>query len=315
MNGKRAAFQELDDYLGTSSPVWKFSGAGDELVLSREGGPNEPNLRVRLSARQAEEIRRLTGVTTVLIHEVKIFGKPVELHLVGKKINGAEWAGVAAVLRDSESVAKNSMQALAFAEQVVSEVNSIVVVLDRAGTIHRFNRMAEEYTGYKEENVIGENAQELFMSPDEGRSSRSNIALFFEQGRPYDVERVIETREGSRPFLFRNRFITAEQSAEPGFIVCSGVELAGAASGEITARRGDEPPSLSESYALDVLHRIMDWASMVDGARALLAGLDDGSIDPRSLAHAKRIVASAVRDAYGLYEDIDARLSSSARQS
>ncbi|KVW77414.1 PAS domain S-box protein [Burkholderia ubonensis] len=314
MNGKRAAFQELDDYLGTSSPVWKYSSGSDELVLSKDGGLVETNLRIRLSARQAEEIRRLTGVTAVLILDVQIFGQQVGLHLVGKKINTVEWAGVAAVLGDSEAVAKNSMQALAFAEQVVSDVNSIVVILDRAGTIHRFNRMAEEYTGYKEENVLGENAQDLFMSVDEGYSSRTNIARFFEQGRPSDVQRVIETKNGSLPFLFRNRFITPE-SAEPGLIVCSGVELVTTTADDVLARprRDDHSPSLSESYALDVMHRIMDWASMVDGARALLAALDDGSVDPRSLAHAKRIVSSAVRDAYGLYEDIDARLSNSAR--
>ncbi|MBN3733180.1 PAS domain S-box protein [Burkholderia sp. Tr-20390] len=314
MNGKRAAFQELDDYLGTTSPIWKFSGGSDELVLSKEGGTIEPNLPVRVSARQAEEIRRLTGVTAVLILDVQIFGKKVELHLVGKKINAVEWAGVAAVLRDSQAVAKNSMQAIAFAEQVVSEVNSILVVLDRDGTIRRFNRMAEEHTGYKEENVIGENAQELFMSADEGQSSRSNIARFFEQGRPQDVERVIETRTGPRPFLFRNRFIMAEQSAEPEFIVCSGVELVKPID-DVPARRDDYPPSLSESYALDVMHRIMDWASMVDGARTLLAAFEDGSGDPRTLAHAKRLAASAVRDAYGLYEEIDSRLSQRARQS
>ncbi len=312
---RKKAFQQLDDYLGTSSPVWKFSDPDDVLVLSRVGSGTEPGVRIRLNERQIEQIRRLTGVTSVLLLDVHVFGKHVDLHLVGRKVGASKWTGIAAALCDAKSVARNSMQALAFAEGIVSEVNSVVVVLDRSGAIHRFNRVAEEYTGRKQENVIGLNAQELFMSPEEAKSSRENIAGFFEQGVPYDVQRVVETANGTRSFLFRNRFIKPAPDRNAEFIVCSGIEVIDTKLECIVAQQPDgHGPALNEAYCHQILRKIMDWASLVDGARALLASVEEGSGDAKELAHARRIAASAVRDAYGLYEEIDARLTQGTRQ-
>ncbi|MPW21744.1 PAS domain S-box protein [Paraburkholderia sp. CNPSo 3157] len=304
----KKVFDEFDRHFGTSSPVWQFSSSSDELVLSRAGGEQEPQLSIPLNGEQAASIRYVTGATTVLLLNVRLFGRNVELQLVGKKISEAHWAGVAAALCDAETVARNSMDALAFAEGIISEVNAVVVVLDKEGTIHRFNKMAEEYAGRKEADVIGKNAQRLFMTPDEGESSRRNITRFFERGQPYDVERNVQTVNGSRRFLFRNRFIGAGNSGSAECIVCSGIEIPEVVDSDAVVRTGDRRTALGEAYCLDVLKRVMDWAAMVDGARALLASVEEGSGDAGSLAHAKRLAASAVKDAYGLYEEIDARL-------
>lgn len=302
-----AVFRDLDDLLGTTSPVWKFLSNSCVLTLSAAGDSAGPNVAVELNAHQAERIRSLTGVTAVLILNVEILGKRSKLHLIGKKISAYEWAGVAALLVDSESVATNSMQALAFAEGIVSEVNAIVVVLDRAGTIHRFNKKAEEYTSCKEENVIGENAQALFMSPDEGEESKANISQFFEQGRPSDVERVIRTVNGPRSFLFRNRFLRPMQDGRPELIVCSGVEINGSESAVSAAKDVETDVGLSETHTADVMRKIMDWGALVNGARALLTP-PNGLPDPDALEDAKRLAAWAIRDAHRLYDEIDARL-------
>ncbi|WP_321820741.1 MULTISPECIES: PAS domain S-box protein [unclassified Burkholderia] len=216
-------FRDFRDYFGSANPVWKLSDVGSTLQLFAASDDREPKLNVRLLARQAEKIRAMKGAMSMQTMDVQIAGKSMCLHLVGKKIGPGEWAGIAASMSDGAAVAENASKALDFAESIVSEVNAIVVVLDRSGRIHRFNRRAEEYTGCKEENVIGKNAQELFMSSEEGRVSRDNIARFFEIGEAYDVQRVIETVGGPKPFLFRNRFIPSGSKAE--FIVCSGVEL------------------------------------------------------------------------------------------
>ncbi|MGG1948633.1 PAS domain-containing protein [Trinickia sp. NRRL B-1857] len=236
-----------------------------------------------------------------------MLGRRCKLHLVGKKISAYEWAGVAALLTDSESVAENSLQALAFAEGIVSEVNAIVVVLDRACTIRRFNKRAEEYTNCKEENVIGENAQALFMTPDEGQRSKDNISRFFDEGRSTDVMRVIQTVNGARSFIFRNRFLRPMHDGKPELIVCSGVEVKHP--DPVPAIEEDDELSvgLTEVHAADVMRKIMNWGALVNGARALLDS-DHGVPDPDALEDAKRLAAWAVRDAHSLYDEIDARL-------
>ena len=50
-----------------------------------------------------------------------------------------------------------SVHGLSFAEQVVSEANSVIVIVDQHGRIQRFNRLSEEYTGLREHEVIGKN--------------------------------------------------------------------------------------------------------------------------------------------------------------
>ncbi|WP_438390198.1 cyclic di-GMP phosphodiesterase [Caballeronia sp. DA-9] len=214
---------DLFTWFGTTSPCWRLSIDSNALELATVRGP--ANVSVPLDASQAAQIRALTGVTSHLALDIKIFGYPYRLHLVGKKINIREWAGTASDYTDTSSVARDLVHGLAFAEQVVSEVNSLVVILDGRGIIQRFNRMCEEVTGMREEDVIGKSAYVLFMSDDEGAASRSNINGFFASGQPYQVERYINTVTGPRLFLFRNKFVQSGSGVDERFLICSGTDI------------------------------------------------------------------------------------------
>ena len=127
---------DLFTWFGTTSPCWRLSSDSNALELATVRGP--ANVSIPLDASQAGQIRALTGVTSHLALDLKIFGYPYRLHLVGKKINIREWAGTASDYTDTSSVARDLVHGLAFAEQVVSEVNSLVVILDGRGLIQRF---------------------------------------------------------------------------------------------------------------------------------------------------------------------------------
>jgi len=144
---------------------------------------------------------------------------------VGRKISRREWAGTASAWNDTPSVARDLVQGLSFAEQVVSEANSVIVILDKMGNIQRFNRLCEEYTGLKEHEVIGQNVYKLFMSPSEAAASRQNISTFFRDGSSYEVERWIKTCKGQRLFLFRNKFVHSGSGKNEIFLICSGTDI------------------------------------------------------------------------------------------
>ncbi|WP_233410256.1 PAS domain S-box protein [Burkholderia ambifaria] len=110
--------------------------------------------------------------------DLALFGDTVTLHLVGRKVDTSNWAGTASAYSDTASVATDLSHGLAFAEQVVSEVNSLVVILDRNGMVQRFNRLCEEVTGKREVDVIGRSAFELFMSPSRARSRAATSPAF-----------------------------------------------------------------------------------------------------------------------------------------
>ncbi|MGL4726410.1 MAG: cyclic di-GMP phosphodiesterase [Scandinavium sp.] len=211
-------------YLGTTSPYWRLSGDSNALHLSASEETDTRQV-VALSAEQADSIREMTVITSSLTLSLNLYGNAVPVHLVGRKINKSQWAGSASCWDDTGSVARDLVQGLSFAEQVVSEANSVIVILDRHGNIQRFNRLSEEYTGMKEQEVIGQNVFKLFMSPAEAAASRRNISGFFKNGSSYEVERWVKTRKGQRLFLFRNKFVHSGSGKNEIFLICSGTDI------------------------------------------------------------------------------------------
>ena len=168
-------------YMGTHSPWWRLSADSNALHLSTSENADVTQV-VALDDEQADLIRHLTVITSSISMSLSLYGEDVPVHLVGRKITRNEWAGTASAWNDTPSVARDLAQGLSFAEQVVSEANSVIVILDQHGNIQRFNRLSEEYTGLKEQEVIGQNVFKLFMSRSEAAASKRNITGFFRNG-------------------------------------------------------------------------------------------------------------------------------------
>jgi cyclic di-GMP phosphodiesterase Gmr len=156
---------------------------------------------------------------------VQLNGAPLRLHLVGKKLARNTWAGTASAHDDTGSVACSLVNSLAFAEQVVSEVNSVVVIVDRHGRIQRFNRLAERLMGVKEEDIIGRDVSVFFMPSAEGHVWAQDVDELFRRGVSYDVERRIETVHGERLFVFHNKFVGSGSGVDGKFMICSGTDI------------------------------------------------------------------------------------------
>ena len=211
-------------YMGTHSPWWRLTADSNALHLAASENADTTQV-VALSDDQAELVRQLTVITSSITMTLSLYGTDVPVHLVGRKINKKEWAGTASAWNDTPSVARDLVQGLSFAEQVVSEANSVIVILDQQGNIQRFNRLSEEYTGMKEHEVIGQNVFKLFMSRNEAAASKRNISGFFRNGSSYEVERWIKTRKGQRLFLFRNKFVHSGSGKNEIFLICSGTDI------------------------------------------------------------------------------------------
>ncbi|MBP2166846.1 cyclic di-GMP phosphodiesterase Gmr [Erwinia toletana] len=214
----------LYTFFGTSSPHWHLSADSDALNFAEDENA-EINLAVPLTPSQVSLIRCMTVITSSVNLTVSLRGTTVAMHLVGRKVNQSTWAGTASAWGDTSSVARDLTLGLSFAEQVVSEANSVIVILDQQGNIQRFNRLSEEYTGLKEQEVIGRNVFQLFMTKQEAIASRRNISGFFRNGSSYEVERWIKTKKGQRLFLFRNKFVHSGSGKNEIFLICSGTDI------------------------------------------------------------------------------------------
>lgn len=211
-------------YLGSNSPFWRLSVDSNTLHLATSENA-EASQTITLNDEQAEQIRAMTVITSSVTTTLPLLDREVTLHLVGRKTGKTEWTGTASSCNDTSSIAQDLVEGLAFAEQVVSEAHSAIVILDRHGNIQRFNRLCEEYTGLRETEVIGENVFKLFMSRREAVASRRNIANFFLNGNAYEVERWVKTRKGQRLFLFRNKFVHSGSGKNEIYIICSGTDI------------------------------------------------------------------------------------------
>jgi len=187
-------------YMGTHSPWWRLTADSNALHLAASESADTTQV-VALTDEQANHIRQMTVITSSITMTLSLYGSEVPVHLVGRKITKKEWAGTASAWHDTPSVARDLAQGLSFAEQVVSEANSVIVILDRHGNIQRFNRLSEEYTGMKD------------------------ISGFFRDGSSYEVERWIKTRKGQRLFLFRNKFVHSGSGKNEIFLICSGTDI------------------------------------------------------------------------------------------
>ncbi|TGC83806.1 cyclic di-GMP phosphodiesterase, partial [Salmonella enterica subsp. enterica serovar Wilhelmsburg] len=203
---------------------WRLADDRNVLYLSPTG-ETDAEKTVELSPEQAGRIREITAITSSLLITLLIEKQVTAVHLVGRKINNREWAGSLATWPDTPAVAPTQAQELSFAEQIVSEANSVIAILDSRGKICRFNRLCEEYTGLKERDVIGQSVFKLFMSRREAVASRHYIENFFRNGNAYEIERWIKTRKGQRLFLFRNKFVHNGSGKNEIFLICAGTDI------------------------------------------------------------------------------------------
>lgn len=203
---------------------WRLADDRNVLYLSPTG-ETDAEKTVELSPEQAGRIREITAITSSLLITLLIEKQVIAVHLVGRKINNREWAGSLATWPDTPAVAPTQAQELSFAEQIVSEANSVIAILDSQGKICRFNQSCEEYTGLKERDVIGQSVFKLFMSRREAVASRHYIENFFRNGNAYEIERWIKTRKGQRLFLFRNKFVHNGSGKNEIFLICAGTDI------------------------------------------------------------------------------------------
>lgn len=129
-------------YLGTTSPYWRLLLDSNALQLAASEDADTGQV-IALEPEQADEIRQMTVITSSITMSISLFGSETPVHLVGRKVSKGEWAGTASAWHDTPSVARDLAQSLSFAEQVVSEANSVIVILDKQGNIQRFNRLSE----------------------------------------------------------------------------------------------------------------------------------------------------------------------------
>jgi cyclic di-GMP phosphodiesterase Gmr len=217
--------QVLYARFGTSRPCWRLSADSNALELTSVADGECASHAIALNPQQAAQIRALGGATSHIVVDVSVSNVPLRLHLIGKKFDNDTWTGTASVHDDTEAVAQHLAQSLSFAEEVVAEVGLLLVIVDRHSRIQRFNRHAEELTGFNEADVIGRTVSTLFVREEDSATFGESIADSFARGLANEIEARIKTVHGERLFLFRNKFVQRGNAADEPLLLCSGTDI------------------------------------------------------------------------------------------
>jgi len=124
---------------------------------------------------------------------------------------------------------KQTEEALAEERNVVTAildtVGALVLVLDPAGRIIRFNRACERSTGYTFAQASGQYVWDLFIPPEESTTFRSN----FEKMRAGELQKDFEcqwlAREGHRRVIAWSGTSLGRGKGTPAYVIATGIDI------------------------------------------------------------------------------------------
>jgi len=143
------------------------------------------------------------------------------------------------------------------AEAVVETSGALVVVLDRQGRIVRFNRAAEQATGWSFAEVRGQHVWDLFLVPSEADEVRKVFGSLVAGDFPSRHENHWRTRDGALRLVDWSNTALLDGRGEVEHVVATGID--------VTAQR------LAEA---ELRRHAARAQALADASRAFQAGLD-----------------------------------------
>lgn len=119
---------------------------------------------------------------------------------------------------EAQNALKNEKE---FIEALIETANSLIVGLDKQGTILFFNKKCEELTGFKREEILGKNWLEYFIP----ERTKSNIIQGFEQIKVKSFTNFInpiKTKNGERIIWWHN---TSIKRGNETLIIAIGIDI------------------------------------------------------------------------------------------
>jgi len=168
-------------------------------------------------------------------------GRVIWFHCEAKMIrreDGRPWFihGVGFDITDLKKTEEALQQERNVMSAILDTVGALVVVLDPAGRIVRFNRACEQTTGYSFEEVRYKYVWELFTVKDEADRFRA----IFEKMRAGQAQSEYEshwvTRDGSRRLISWSGTALPGNHGTPAYIIATGVDITEEAVLDISVR-------------------------------------------------------------------------------
>ena len=140
-------------------------------------------------------------------------GSPWFIHGVGVDITD---------LKEAEGALHHERNVLS---AILDTATALVVVLDTAGKIVRFNRACEQLTGFSSEEARGRHVWDLFLVPAEVEAFKTLFARIFENQSRTEFEGSWVRRDGTQRIIAWSATFLPGAKQLPTYIIASGIDV------------------------------------------------------------------------------------------
>jgi len=145
-----------------------------------------------------------------------------EAELQGRIRNLEERQQARESLQQSEERARRVAD---FTNAILDTAGALIIVLDREGTIVRFNRTLEQLTSYTEEEILGHSLWEMLIPVEENDVTRKTFQDLLGGQFPNRLENNLATKEGGAIRVAWTNTCLKDESGEVELIVSIGLDV------------------------------------------------------------------------------------------
>ncbi|MDA8384468.1 MAG: PAS domain S-box protein [Betaproteobacteria bacterium] len=181
-------------------------------------------------ARLAQAFSRPAERLRVAFRGLRNNGEEIDVVAYGERAACGDREAVAGFVVDvtSQRAATEALRSERnFSAAVLETVGALVVVLDRAGRIVRFNRECEKLTGFSAAEVLGRPVWELLIPANEVARVKQTFANLLAGQFPNTFENRWRTKDGERRSLRWSNTALLDAAGHPEFVVATGLEQNG----------------------------------------------------------------------------------------
>ena len=157
-------------------------------------------------------------------------GRVIWFHCDAKMMrqeDGRPWFihGVAFDISDIKRIEEKLHEERNFVSAILDTVGALVVVLDDAGRILRFNPACELTTGYSAHEVQGKCIWDLFLLPEEADRFKAIFALLSADILPREYESCWTNRHGDRRLVTWTSTLLPGSGDASNYIIATGIDI------------------------------------------------------------------------------------------
>src|SRR5918996_4074604 len=159
-----------------------------------------------------------------------------------------------------DALTQGGFDSSAFAAALAETTQSLVCVLDAEGRILLFNEACERATGFSRDEVLGRDARDFVIPPEEREAFGEFLAYVWKTGVPSPQVGHWQTKDGGRRLIAWSNRPMAGADGTPVSLVTTGIDLtdrAPRADDDERALEGDPAAKLAEISRLATEQRAL----------------------------------------------------------